>query len=147
MATNGSIECDDSVCFKLSECDVQYGGGMPDLEERLYSPVGLPCVLFDDAAVKVEHTVSDMNGILTCGQPEGSIADGQVNSGLETSDEHGTLTGVKPDGSISDGQVISGLEEYMEVAATSEPAIGSSDEISPFDDLPFASVQAALRSV
>ena len=143
MATNGSIECDDSVCFRLSECHVQYGGGMPDLEERLYSPVGLPCVLFDDAAVKVEHTVSDMHGNLTCVQPEGSIADGQVNSGLEMSDERGTLTGVQPDGSISDGPVNSGLEEYMEVAATSEPAIGSNDEKDPYDDLPFAYVQAA----
>ena len=71
MATNGSIECDDSVCFKLSECDVQYGGCLPDLEERLYSPVGLPCVLFDDAAATaVEHTggdeISNVQGALTC---------------------------------------------------------------------------------
>ena len=106
---------------------------MPDLEERLYSPVGLPCVLFDDAAVKVEveRTLSDVHGNMTCVQPEGSIADGQVNSGLEMSGEHGTLTGVQPDGSISDGPVASGSVEYTEVAATTAPAIGSKDEKDP----------------
>ena len=33
------------------------------------------------------------------------------------------------------------------MAATSAPAIGSNDEKDPYDDLPFASVQAALRSM
>ena len=115
MATNGSIDIDDSVHFELSECDVQHGGCVPALEEKLYSPVGLPCILFDEAAA--------------------------------ASDEHGTLTCVQPDGSMPDGLVNSGLEKYVEVAATLEPAIGSNDEKDPFDDLPFASVQVALPGV
>ena len=32
------------------------------------------------------------------------------------------------------------------MAAISEPAIGNEEEKDPFDDLPFAAVQAALRS-
>ena len=94
---------------------------MPDVGKKLYSPVGLPCVLYDEAAVAVELTRGD-----------------------EISDEHGTLI-VQPDGSMSDGPVYPGSEEeYMEVAATSEPAIGTDDEKDPFDDLPFTSVQAAF---
>ena len=85
MTKIGSIEVDDSVRSELSECDVQHGGYVPDVVEKLYSPVGLPCVLYDDAAVTVEHTRGD-----------------------EMSDEHGTLTCVQPDGSISDGPVYSG---------------------------------------
>ena len=60
---------------------------MPDIEEKLYSTAGLPCVLFDDAAATaVEHTggdvISNVQGALTCIQPDGSMSDGQVNSGL-----------------------------------------------------------------
>ena len=47
---------------------------------------------------------------------------------------------------MSDGQVYTGLVEHLEVAAISEPAIGNEEEKDPFDDLPFAAVQAALRS-
>ena len=73
MATNGSVDIDDSVHFELSECDVQHGGCVPDLEEKLYSPVGLPCILFDEAAAIIEFTVSDEHGTLTCVKPDGSI--------------------------------------------------------------------------
>ena len=59
MATNGSIDIDDSVFFELSKRDVQYGGCVPDLEEKICSPAGLPCVLFDDAAATAELTMSD----------------------------------------------------------------------------------------
>ena len=125
MTKIGSIEVDDSVCFELGGCDVQHGKCVPDVVEKLYSTAGLPCVLFDDAAaVAVEQTMGD-----------------------ETSDEQGTLTCIQPDGSMSDGQVHSGLVEHLEVAATTEPAIGNEDDEDPFDDLPFMAVQAALRSM
>jgi len=120
----GSIEVDDSVCFELGGCDVQHGRYVPDIEEKLYSTAGLPCVLFDDAAATaVEHTGGD-----------------------EISNVQGALTCIQPDGSMSDGQVYTGLVEHLEVAAISEPAIGNEEEKDPFDDLPFAAVQAALRS-
>ena len=83
MATNGSIDIDDSVFFELSKRDVQYGGCVPELVEKLCSPVGLPCVLFDDAAATAELTMSNKHGKTIGVQPDGSIADGPINFGLE----------------------------------------------------------------
>ena len=37
--------------------------------------------------------------------------------------------------------------EHLQVADTSEPAIGNEDDEDPFDDLPFTEVQAVLRSM
>ena len=70
----------------------------------------------------------------------------RYTGGDEISDVQGALTCIQPDGSMSDGQVYIGLVEHLEVAAISEPAIGNEEEKDPFDDLPFAAVQAALRS-
>ena len=112
-----AVECDSSMEFILLESDI-----METLDGARADPVmthqGVPQVLFDD---------------LLDDQWAGS---------------HGTVTGVQPDGSISDGPVTYGLVEYTDVAAaaTSSPAIGSNDEKDPYDDLPFAAVQAALRS-
>ena len=120
MATNGSIDIDDSVFFELSKCDVQYGGCEPDLEEKFCSPAGLPCVLFDDAAATAELTMSEKHGNTTCVQPEGSIADGPINFGLEEDFEPMADTTEDPKATMA---VIS-EPAIIEVAFTSEPAIG-----------------------